>query len=215
MIYENVTQAFESLYNIIDNQKPGKNGTKAMYNQCFTVKDTSDKVVRTTYRKFKVSYAELEWSWYLSKNRSAEPIAKHAKIWYNHMDENGNVNSNYGWQWSRNNQLDYVVDELTRDKYSRRALITIYDGKEHKDYKHDTPCTLSIQFYFKPDSDKLHMTVMMRSNDLWFGFCNDAYCFLSLHKMVSETLNVEQGEYTHFAQNLHLYERHYNKNINN
>jgi hypothetical protein len=27
----------------------------------------------------------------------------------------GRVNSNYGWQWNRNNQLDYVIDLLERD----------------------------------------------------------------------------------------------------
>ena len=55
------------------------------------------------------------------------------------------------------------------------------------------------------------MTVLMRSNDLWFGFCNDAYCFLKLHEMVCKTLNVNQGFYTHYAANLHIYKRHYNK----
>ena len=26
-------------------------------------------------------------------------------------DPSGNVNSNYGWQWKRNDQIDYVIDE--------------------------------------------------------------------------------------------------------
>ena len=210
--FKTVTDAFEYYYDKLDSQVPQQEtGTKALYNQMFTITDTNEKIVRTDFRNFKQSYAEKEWDWYMSQDRSAEEIAKYAKIWYNHMDERGYVNSNYGWQWGRNDQLDYVVNELKRDKYSRRALITIYDAKEHKDYKKDTPCTLDIQFYFTPDSDKLHMTVLMRSNDLWFGFCNDAYCFLKLHEMVAKMLNVEQGFYTHYAANLHIYERHYNK----
>ena len=127
------------------------------------------------------------------------------------MDERGYVNSNYGYQWNRNNQIEYIIKELKRDKYSRRALITIYDGKEHDEYSRDTPCTLNIQFYYTPDSDKLHMTVLMRSNDLWFGFCNDSYCFLKLHQLISKHLESDQGFYTHYAQNLHIYEMHYNK----
>lgn len=208
--FQTVTEAFEFYYEKLDSQ-PEHNGTKSLYNQIFTILDTSDKIVRTPLRKFKQDYAEKEWQWYLSKNRNATEIAKVAKIWYNHMDERGYVNSNYGWQWSRNNQLEYVIKELKRDKYSRRAVISIYDGKEHSSYSKDTPCTLSIQFYYTPDSDKLHMTVIMRSNDLWLGFCNDAYCFLKLHGLVSKSLNSEQGYYTHYAQNLHIYERHFNK----
>ena len=210
--FQTVTEAFEFYYDKLDAQvHQEETGTKAMYNQMFKILDCSNKMITTPWRNFKLGYAEKEWEWYLSQNRSADEIAKHAKIWYNHMDERGYVNSNYGWQWGRNDQLQYVVNELKRDKYSRRALITIYDAKEHDEYSKDTPCTLNIQFYFTPDSDKLHMTAMMRSNDLWFGFANDAYCFLKLHEMVAKMLNVEQGFYTHFAANLHIYERHYNK----
>lgn len=212
--FKEVTDAFEFFYDKIDSMPEQKEtGTKSIYNTVFTITDTDKKLVTTPYRKFNPGYAEREWNWYLSRDRSAKEIAKYAKIWYNHMDERGYVNSNYGWQWWRNNQYKYVVDELRRDKYSRRAVISIYDGKEHEEYKKDTPCTLAIQFYFTPDSNKLHMTVIMRSNDLWFGFCNDAYCFLKLHESVCLDLNAKQGFYTHFAQNLHLYKRHYGKNI--
>jgi thymidylate synthase len=209
--FKTVTGAFEFFYDKIDSTKEGHNGTKAIYDQVFRITNTKEKIVKTKWRKFKESYAKVEWDWYLSQDRSAKEIAKVASIWNNHMDENGNVNSNYGWQWGRNDQLEYVIRELQMDRYSRRALITIYDAKEHQEYSKDTPCTLNVQFYFKPNSEKLHMTVIMRSNDLWFGFCNDAYCFLNLHKMVCERLEVEQGFYTHFAQNLHLYKRHFDK----
>lgn len=211
--FETITEAFEFYYDKLDSQPEVNNGTKALYNQMFTIIDTSEKLVNTPWRNFKQDYAEKEWEWYLSKNRDATDIAKVAKIWYNHMDERGYVNSNYGWQWSRNNQLQYVIKELQRDRYSRRAVLSIYDGKEHQEYSKDTPCTLSIQFYYTPDSEKLHMTVIMRSNDLWFGFCNDAYCFLKLHELVANSLKSQQGFYTHYAQNLHIYKRHYNKKV--
>jgi thymidylate synthase len=53
------------------------------------------------------------------------------------------------------------------------------------------------------------MTVTMRSNDLVFGFCNDQYCFSNLQKMVALRLKKEVGWYYHFAQNLHIYEKHF------
>ena len=55
------------------------------------------------------------------------------------------------------------------------------------------------------------MCVTMRSNDLWFGFCNDQYCFSELQKLVAEKTGYEVGSYYHFAHNLHLYERDLNK----
>ena len=118
-------------------------------------------------------------------------------------DANGNVNSNYGWQWNRDNQLGKVVDTLRKNKSTRQAAISIYDGKEIYDYKHDTPCTYAVQFSII--DDKLCMSVYMRSNDLWYGFCNDQYQFASLQEMVADRLSIPTGWYYHHAHNLHLY----------
>ena len=54
-------------------------------------------------------------------------------------------------------------------------------------------------------NDMLNMCVTMRSNDLWYGFCNDQYCFSMIQKLVADELNIEVGEYYHYAHNLHLY----------
>ena len=53
--------------------------------------------------------------------------------------------------------------------------------------------------------DRLDMCVTMRSNDLWYGFCNDQYCFSKLQDMISLELGIEPGVYYHFAHNMHLY----------
>jgi thymidylate synthase len=45
----------------------------------------------------------------------------------------------------------------------------------------------------------------MRSNDLWYGFCNDQYCFSRLQLLVADELGLLVGKYFHFAHNLHLY----------
>jgi thymidylate synthase len=146
----------------------------------------------------------------LSKDPSVSEIKKHAKIWDKMHNGNDIVQSNYGWQWERNNQLQYCIDELLRDNNTRRAFISIYDGKEHENYSHDTPCTLSIGFNIV--NNKLNMMVQMRSNDLWYGFCNDQYCFSKLQEHVSKMVNKEIGWYYHFVNNLHIYNDFLNKN---
>ena len=77
------------------------------------------------------------------------------------------------------------------------------DAKEISSYAFDTPCTYAVQFTIL--NDRLNMSVVMRSNDLWYGFCNDQYCFSMLQKMVSDELKIEIGTYYHFAHNMHLY----------
>jgi thymidylate synthase len=205
--FDNAEKAFEYYYFLINHLGLKVGNTKMLHNVGFEISNPVDNDIKTPWRKFNNQYAEYEFNWYLSKNRSVENIKQKAKIWDTMHNGDNIVNSNYGWQWSRNNQLDYVISELERDNNSRRAVLTIYDGKEHDQYKYDTPCTLSIVFCIQ--DDKLCMTVTMRSNDLVFGFCNDQYCFSKLQQMVALRLKKEVGWYYHFAQNLHIYEKHF------
>ena len=96
-----------------------------------------------------------------------------------------------------------IVQMLKHNKDTRQACISIYDGKEISDYAFDTPCTYAIQFTIV--HNRLDMCVTMRSNDLWYGFCNDQYQFSKLQEMVSKRLKIETGVYYHFAHNMHLY----------
>jgi thymidylate synthase len=207
--YNNAQQAFENLYIKINQEGLKQENTLALYNVGFYINNPLDNLINSNFRNWKNSYAEIEWLWYLSKNRSVNELKKHAKIWDTMHNGNDIVNSNYGYQWNRNNQLDFVINELIKNKNSRRAVLTIYDGKEHKLHSYDTPCTLNIVFNII--DDKLNMSVLMRSNDLWFGFCNDQYCFSKLQELIAKKLNLEIGWYYHFSNNLHLYERHFNK----
>jgi hypothetical protein len=141
--------------------------------------------------------------------KTAVEISKRAKIWSNMMDEDGNVNSNYGYQWKRSDQLEKAIKILKENPETRKASISLYDGKEIDKYSKDTVCTYAINFY-KDQNGNLSMQVMMRSNDLFFGFCNDQYCFSKLQEMVSNRLGWPIGNYYHFACNMHIYERHFN-----
>ena len=124
-------------------------------------------------------------------------------IWTRMADEDGNVNSNYGWQAQREDQLNKVIQMLNEKPDTRQATVSIYDGKEIDKYATDTPCTYAVQFTIL--NNKLNMCVTMRSNDLWYGFCNDQYQFSKLQEMVSKRLDIETGVYYHFAHNMHLY----------
>jgi len=212
MRFENANSAFCYFFYLIKEKGINIQDTKALLNQGFYILNPMDNIITANWRKWKHDYAKLEWDWYLSKNRSVEQIKLHAKIWDKMHSGDNIVNSNYGYQWSRQNQLDFVINELKENPDSRRACITIYDGKDHKIHKLDTPCTLNILFNIT--DAKLNMSVLMRSNDLWYGFCNDQYCFSMLQKFISDKLGIEIGWYYHFVNNLHLYSIHLNKHDN-
>ena len=206
-VFRNANEAYEYLHDRILQDGIDFADTKALFNVGFYITDPMDNKIINRERNWKQDYAEAEWQWYLSGNRNISELGKlygkTPEIWKRMADDKGNVNSNYGWQWQRNAQLDMVIETLKQKPETRQAAISIYDGKEITDYAHDTPCTYAVQFTIV--HGRLDMCVTMRSNDIWYGFCNDQYCFSKLQKMISDELNIEPGVYYHFAHNMHLY----------
>ena len=205
--FKNANVAYEYLHDRIIRDGVDFGDTKALFNVGFYMTDPMSNKIINKERAWKEDYAEAEWQWYLSGERSIRALGniygKIPEIWKRMADDNGNVNSNYGWQWQRNKQIEHVVNLLKYSPDTRQAAISIYDCKEYDSYTYETPCTYAVQFTIL--NDRLDMCVTMRSNDLWFGFCNDQYCFSRLQEMVSKRLNIEPGVYYHFAHNMHLY----------
>ena len=207
--FYNADSAFSYFLNEIRCNGVEFSDTKALFNVGFTIEHPTDMMIVNGERKWNREYADAEWQWYLSGdcniNKLGDIYGKIPPIWKRMADKDGNVNSNYGWQWKRNEQLDNVIAMLESNPDTRQAAISIYDAKEINDghYQNDTPCTYAVQFTVL--NNKLNMAVVMRSNDLWFGFCNDQYCFASLQMLVAYELGIECGEYYHYAHNLHLY----------
>jgi thymidylate synthase len=210
MRYKNATQAFELLFSDINANGESFAGTKAKFNVSFTLQDVGNKIVTTPQRKFNTEYAEYEWTWYLKGDRDATEIAERAKIWKNMMvPGTTEANSNYGYFWNKNDQLQRAITELKSNPQTRRAIVVHYDINELDRYAYDTPCNDVLNFYIKDDA--LHLTVFARSIDLWFGFVNDQYTFAKLMEMVAFQLDIPVGKMHWFITNCHLYERHWNK----
>ena len=206
--FKNANQAFKHYKRLIKDYGVEFDDTKALFNVGFYINNPMDNLIDDEDRNWKWDYAEAEWQWYLSGDNNIEKLGelygKVPEIWKRMADDSGCVNSNYGWQWERNDQLDYVVDLLKRNPKTRQAAISIYDRKEGYMYDNDTPCTYAVQFTII--GQKLNMCVTMRSNDLWYGFCNDQYCFSKLQELVAMKTGLLIGSYFHFAHNLHLYD---------
>jgi thymidylate synthase len=206
-VFRNANEAYEYIHDCILQDGVDFTDTKALFNVGFYITNPLDNKIINRERNWKQEYAEAEWQWYLSGNRNISKLGKlygkTPEIWKRMADSTGNVNSNYGYQWKRNNQLNKIISMLKANPNTRQAAISIYDAKEMDLYSKDTPCTYAVQFTIV--HGRLDMCVTMRSNDLWYGFCNDQYCFSMLQGLVAHELNIEPGVYYHFAHNMHLY----------
>jgi thymidylate synthase len=186
------------------------------------IENAGDNVINDVRRKMSESYLIFELLWYISADLSksgTDMISTYGKIWDKLRNDDGSVNSNYGYYFfsrnekSKESQFDYVVDKLKNDKNTRQAIVNI-NNIDHKRIKNckDFPCTVSVQYFIR--ENKLNSIVNMRSTDLILGFCNDIYQFSQLQRLVLECLketyeDLELGSITLFTNSLHLYENNY------
>ena len=100
-------------------------------------------------------------------------------------------------------QVPFIVWELQRDPYSRRAVI---DVRRTNDISlNDPPCLQNIQFTIR--GGRLTMTALFRSNDACKAAFMNAYALTCLQRVIAEELGVDIGYYTHIANSYHAYER--------
>lgn len=101
-------------------------------------------------------------------------------------------------------QIPFVISELRRNPWSRRAVIDIRDWR--KDTAGDDPACLQHIQYFIRDG-LLDCCVLFRSNDACKAAFMNAFALIMLQKRVADELGVQVGSYTHRANSFHVYER--------
>ena len=172
------------------------------------VEDPTRNIVTSLIRKMPMRYAVGELAWYLSGSNRVDDIAQFAKKWAEISDDGETNNSAYGYRILHKfgfDQWKYAKELIKKDPNTRQAVIHIKDASSTP--TKDTPCTVYLQFFLR--DNKLHMSVHMRSNDIWMGVPYDMFSFCFLQMKMAMELGVEIGSYTHYAGSLHLYNRDY------
>jgi thymidylate synthase len=108
--------------------------------------------------------------------------------------------------------LKWCLDSLKADANTRQAIAFLNQPKYQFEGNKDFVCTMYLNFFIR--DNKLNMKVQMRSNDIFYGLSFDAPFFALVHQhmvlWLKETYpTLEIGEYMHFADNIHYYERHF------
>lgn len=221
LVFENFTACYLRLVEMLWERPEFEafpRGLKVKENLCasFEIKNPRHRIPFVEGRDFSMGYMVAELLWYLSGNDSTAWISNYSSFWKNISDDGKTANSAYGARLLKNNpkiaqgrinQWEYVLDELTRDPDSRRAIMHIRVPDDSIDAKLDVPCTLALQFFIR--DSKLHLVVNMRSSDVIFGLAYDVPAFTVLQEIMAMQLCVGLGSYRHVSNSLHLYERHF------
>ena len=104
------------------------------------------------------------------------------------------------------NQLnEFVIPLLKTSPNSRRAVISLWDPTVDSNLTNrENPGLMIIDF--KVRKDKLNVTTIIRSNDLFFGWPANFYQVFALQEYVKKALNCDFGMITTFSTSAHIFE---------
>jgi thymidylate synthase len=103
-------------------------------------------------------------------------------------------------------QLEFIIEELRREPFSRRAVMSIRDFEVDSKNSHPA-CLQSIQYFIR--DGKLDCSILFRSNDLPEAFFMNAFALIRLQERIAGELGVGVGSYSHRSNSMHAYEKNF------
>lgn len=231
-IYKNIHEAYlETLKDIYYNPdfKSAPRGFPIREKTDYTFRvlhPTNEPIITKDLERNKViaAYTAKETELYDSCANTAEEFGKASKFWLNLANPDGTVNSAYGyliWKYKscgnhnwdngiKRTPWEWAKQSLVKDKDTRQAFLRFSQPEHQWMSNKDQVCTMHANFLIR--DEQLHLSVVMRSNDMWLGLTYDLPWFMSLlDRMVDELKyhypNLTKGTYTHTVHSLHIYER--------
>lgn len=185
---------------------PRKISTKENLNQV-TSFDMNFPVVSHHIRRLNYSFMAAEAYWITSGSPLVEDIVPYLNHMNEYSDDGVIFNGAYGPTFL--NQVNYVVNTLASDLFSRQAVMTIWHPNPIKSKDHK--CTIAFIFYVR--GSKLNVTVQMRSSDVFLGLPYDMFNFTIMTLRVLTLLNsqrkdefpIQLGEMRINAVSSHIY----------
>ena len=199
--------------------KKTRTGVDAIsYFGAFYKVDLSKGFPLLTTKKMQWKSLLYEVLWYLSGENHIRNLRKHTKIWDAWADEDGNLETAYGyywrhfpsaqkdkdgqWQVKEVDQIQYVIDEIKRNPSSRRLVVTAWEPGNAIASKLP-PCHYS--FVFNVNNGKLNCHLTQRSGDIALGIPFNLAAYSLLTQVIAQQVGLELGEFAHTIIDAHIY----------
>ncbi len=200
-------------------RKPSRTGVDTIsYFAAFYKVDLSKGFPLLTTKKMEWKSLLHEVLWYLSGENHIRNLRQHTKIWDAWADENGNLETAYGYYWrhfpsaekdengnwkvTEVDQIKYVIDEIRRKPYSRRLVVTAWEPGNATKSKLP-PCHYS--FAFNVSGNKLNCHLTQRSGDIALGIPFNLAAYSILTQIIAQEVGLEVGYFAHTIIDAHIY----------
>ncbi len=169
-----------------------------------------------TLRKIPLKLFIAEQVWFLTGAKDLKFLQQFTKIWDDFAETDNCIESAYGYRWRHHfgrDQITGLIQLLKTDPTSRHGVILMWDpsddGLANGTPKKNVPCpyTFTVQII----GGKLHLHLVIRSNDMMLGNPHDTAGFAFLAHLLADKLNVGVGYLTVSISNAHIYDIHFSQ----
>lgn len=156
--------------------------------------------------------------WYLSGENHIRNLREHTKIWDAWADENGDLETAYGYYWrhfpsaqkdkegnwvvNETDQIRYIIDEIKRNPNSRRLVVSAWEPGNAIHSKLP-PCHYTYAFNVADGKLNCHLT--QRSGDIALGIPFNLAAYSILTQIIAQETNLELGFFAHTIIDAHIY----------
>ncbi|NJL44401.1 MAG: hypothetical protein HC945_03765 [Nitrosarchaeum sp.] len=113
----------------------------------------------------------------------------------------------FSYQRALNQIDDFVLPLLRKDPTSRRGIVGIYDPVlDSRLENREAPSLLSL--HFRVLQNAVHVTALIRSNDMFIGWPANVYQVYDLLRFVAGGLGIRTGSLTTVSLSAHVYDEH-------
>ena len=167
----------------------------------------------------------MEWKsllhevlWYLSGENHIRNLREKTKIWDAWADENGNLDTAYGYYWrhfpsaqkdksgnwvvTEVDQIKYVIDEIKRNPNSRRLVVNAWEPGNAISSKLP-PCHYT--FTFNVSAGKLSCHLTQRSGHIALGIPFNLAAYSLLTQIIAQETGLGLGYFAHTIVDAHVY----------
>ncbi len=172
-----------------------------------TVREPRERVLMHPGRDANPIFHLMESIWMLAGRQDVAFLSQFNSTIKQYSDDGQVFNAAYGYRWREHfgvDQLVQVIQILRADPASRQAVMQMWDADDLAKSTKDKAC--NTQIMFEVLDGYLNMTVINRSNDMFYGYCGANIVHMTvLQEFVAAAAGVKLGVYRTFSTNLHLY----------
>jgi len=199
--------------------KPSRTGvdTLSLFSAHYQVDLAAGFPLLTTKKmNFKAVLRELLW--YLSGENHIRNLRKHTRIWDDWADEDGNLDTAYGYYWRHFpsaekdadgqwrvrevDQIRHVIETIKTDPSSRRLVVSAWEPGNAIGSKLP-PCHYT--FAFQVSGGRLNCHLCQRSGDVALGIPFNVAAYAALTQMIAAECDLAAGTLAHTIVDAHIY----------